>query len=102
MSQRRSKVKQSRVVDGAGFAQFALAQQEQEVACGEGGARGVSSLLALSSSAVRTDILSAVCDLKGDSFQLGKLLILLLQLELQPALPLAMSLIVHYTHTNIS
>lgn len=66
----------------------------------EGG--GVCSLLALSSSAVRTDILSAVCDLKGDSFQLGKLLILLLQLELQPALPLAMSLIVHYTHTNIS
>lgn len=51
--------------------------------------------LALSSSAVRTDILSAVCDLKGDSFLLGKLLILLLQLELQSELPLAMALIVH-------
>lgn len=46
MSQRRSKVKQSHVVVGAGFAQFALAQQEQDVAWGEGGARGVCSLLA--------------------------------------------------------
>lgn len=88
------------MVDGAGFAQFALAYAMQEVGEREKQrSKGSLLLLALSSSAVRTDILSAVCDLKGDSFQLGKLLILLLQLELQPELPLAMSLIVHYTHT---
>lgn len=51
MSQRRSKVKQSRVVDGAGFAQFALAQQEQEVAWGQGGVRGGGGFALYSHSA---------------------------------------------------
>lgn len=63
----RSKVRQS-YVDGLGT----VCIPHMGMGCSMGASYSHPARL----QARRTDILSAVCDLKGDSFQLGKLLIL--------------------------